>query len=158
MIGRRIEMRSRWRRMKARTLYPSRAGLCRCMGRRSGRRQCRRGRGVQQANQRRALLRRLTASHRHYAVCGRASEGGLGDINVMYESVKRVKRRHEQAWRLKKQWRSTMANVYIEARPKGRPEGDRIDDYVVEDHADHELGTFKTQHEAIAWAKRKGHA
>jgi hypothetical protein len=26
------------------------------------------------------------------------------------------------------------------------------------DHADHELGTFKTQHEAIAWAKSKGHA
>ena len=46
-----------------------------------------------------------------------------------------------------------MANVYVEARPKGRPEGDRIDDYVVEDHADHVLGTFKTQHEAIAWAK-----
>jgi hypothetical protein len=29
-----------------------------------------------------------------------------------------------------------MANLYIEARPKGRPEGDRIDDYVVEDQAD----------------------
>ena len=29
-----------------------------------------------------------------------------------------------------------MANVYIEARPKGRPEGSHIDDYVVEDHAD----------------------
>jgi hypothetical protein len=28
-----------------------------------------------------------------------------------------------------------MANVYIEARPKGRPEGSHIDDYVVEDHA-----------------------
>jgi hypothetical protein len=27
-----------------------------------------------------------------------------------------------------------MANVYIEARPKGRPEGSPIDDYVVEDH------------------------
>ena len=50
-----------------------------------------------------------------------------------------------------------MANVYVEARPKGRPEGDRIDDYVVEDHADHVLGTFKTQHEAIAWAKNQGH-
>jgi hypothetical protein len=46
-----------------------------------------------------------------------------------------------------------MANVYIEARPKGRPQGDPISDYVVEDHADKVLGTFKTQHEAIAWAK-----
>jgi len=26
----------------------------------------------------------------------------------------------------------TMANVYVEARPKGRPEGSHIDDYVVE--------------------------
>jgi hypothetical protein len=32
-----------------------------------------------------------------------------------------------------------MAKVYVEARPKGRPEGTRIDDYVVEDHADHVL-------------------
>jgi len=30
-----------------------------------------------------------------------------------------------------------MANVYVEARPKGRPEGTHIDDYVVEDRADH---------------------
>ena len=51
-----------------------------------------------------------------------------------------------------------MANVYVEARPKGRPEGSAIQDYVVEDHANHELGTFKTQKEAIDWAKAKGHA
>ena len=51
-----------------------------------------------------------------------------------------------------------MAIVYIEARPKGRPEGSHIDDYVVEDHADHSLGTFKTQHEAIEWAKKNGHS
>jgi hypothetical protein len=51
-----------------------------------------------------------------------------------------------------------MANVYVEARPKGRPEGSAITDYVVEDHADHVLGSFKTQHEAIAWAKQNGHA
>ena len=51
-----------------------------------------------------------------------------------------------------------MATVYIEARPKGRPEGTRIDDYVVEDHADHELGTFRTQEAAIAWAKNNGHS
>jgi hypothetical protein len=51
-----------------------------------------------------------------------------------------------------------MANVYVEARPKGRQEGTHIADYVVEDHADHELGTFKTQREAIDWAKMKGHS
>jgi hypothetical protein len=51
-----------------------------------------------------------------------------------------------------------MANVYVEARPKGRKEGDPIDDYVVEDHANHVLATFKTQHEAIEWAKKQGHA
>jgi hypothetical protein len=51
-----------------------------------------------------------------------------------------------------------MANVYIEARPKARAEGDPVDDYVVEDHADHVLKTFKTQHEAIAWGKAEGHS
>lgn len=50
-----------------------------------------------------------------------------------------------------------MANVYIEARPKGRPEGSAIEDYVVEDHADHVLATLATQQEAIAWAKKQGH-
>lgn len=50
-----------------------------------------------------------------------------------------------------------MANVYIEPRPKGRPVGSHIEDYVVEDHADHVLGTFKTQREAADWARREGH-
>jgi hypothetical protein len=50
-----------------------------------------------------------------------------------------------------------MTNVYVEARPKARAEGTRIDDYVVEDHADHVLSTFKTQREAIDWAKVQGH-
>ena len=50
-----------------------------------------------------------------------------------------------------------MANVYVEARPKGRLEGSPIADYVVEDHADHVLGTFATQKEAIDWAKGAGH-
>ena len=55
-----------------------------------------------------------------------------------------------------------MPNVCVEARPKGRP-GEaismtHIDDYVVEDHADHVLGTFRTQHEGIAWARSQGHA
>ncbi len=50
-----------------------------------------------------------------------------------------------------------MAVVYVEARPKGKPEGTRIDDYVVEDHADHILHTSSTQQEAISWAKSNGH-
>jgi hypothetical protein len=52
-----------------------------------------------------------------------------------------------------------MANVYVEARPKGRPENSPIDDYVIEDHAEHILAVFKTQREAIAWAaQREGHS
>jgi hypothetical protein len=39
-----------------------------------------------------------------------------------------------------------MGRVFVEARPKGRPEGSLIEDYVVEDHADHVLQTFKTGH------------
>ena len=50
-----------------------------------------------------------------------------------------------------------MANVFVEPRPKGRPEGSPITDFVVEDHADGELAKFGTQHEAIAWAKQNGH-
>ena len=50
-----------------------------------------------------------------------------------------------------------IGNVYIEARPQGRPEGSTIDDYVVQDHADHVLATFRTQREAIDWAKKNGH-
>ena len=33
-----------------------------------------------------------------------------------------------------------MPNVYVEACPKGRPEGSTIEDFVAEDHADHVLG------------------
>jgi hypothetical protein len=51
-----------------------------------------------------------------------------------------------------------MGTVYIEARPKGRPEGSPIEDYVVEDHADHVLAICQTQHEAIEWTKRNGHS
>jgi hypothetical protein len=50
-----------------------------------------------------------------------------------------------------------MTNVYVEPRPKGRPEGSPIEDYVVESHADNPLASFKTQHEAIEWAKKNGH-
>jgi transcriptional regulator with XRE-family HTH domain len=51
----------------------------------------------------------------------------------------------------------SMPNVYIEARPKGRPEGTKIEDFVVEDHADHVLHTAATQKEAIDWAKQNNH-
>ena len=51
-----------------------------------------------------------------------------------------------------------MATVFIEARPKGRPEGERIDDYVVETAGDVLLKTTTTQAEAIAWAKANGHS
>jgi hypothetical protein len=51
-----------------------------------------------------------------------------------------------------------MANVYVEARPKGKLEGSPITDYVVEDHKDSVLGTFKTQKDAIDWAKKQGHS
>ena len=50
-----------------------------------------------------------------------------------------------------------MPNVFVEARPKGRPEGTAIEDYVVEDHADSVLHSAKTQGEAIDWAKKNGH-
>ena len=50
-----------------------------------------------------------------------------------------------------------MGNVFIEARPKGRPEGSGTEDYVVETNADHALATFKTQYDAIEWAKKNGY-
>lgn len=40
--------------------------------------------------------------------------------------------------------------------PKGRVEGRAIEDYVVENYADHPLCTSKTQLEAIEWAKKQG--
>lgn len=51
-----------------------------------------------------------------------------------------------------------MATVFIQASPKGRLEGDPIESYVVEDNADHLLGTFDTQQEAIAWARHNRHS
>jgi len=50
-----------------------------------------------------------------------------------------------------------MANVFVEPRPKGKPDGSPISDYVVEDHADHVLATRGTQESAIEWAKQHGH-
>jgi hypothetical protein len=51
-----------------------------------------------------------------------------------------------------------MTTVFIEARPKGRPEGSEIEDYVVEEQGDRVLRTFKTQGEAIIWAQSEGHS
>jgi hypothetical protein len=51
-----------------------------------------------------------------------------------------------------------MPNVYIEARPKGRPEGSAVEDFVVEDRADHVLAAFKSQREAIEWARKNNHS
>jgi hypothetical protein len=51
-----------------------------------------------------------------------------------------------------------MMKVFIEPRPKGRQEGSPIDDYVVEEEGDRVLKTFKTQEEAITWAKGEGHS
>ena len=43
-----------------------------------------------------------------------------------------------------------MAKVYIKTRPTGR--------YVVENHADHMLGMFRSQKDAIRWARDMGHS
>jgi hypothetical protein len=51
-----------------------------------------------------------------------------------------------------------MSKVYVEARPKGRPENSPINDYVVEDGADKVLKATTTQKEAIDWAKANGHS
>ena len=50
-----------------------------------------------------------------------------------------------------------MSKVVIEPRPKGRPEGSPVTDYVVETAGDHVLHTTSTQHDAITWAKNNGH-
>ena len=51
-----------------------------------------------------------------------------------------------------------MPNVFVEPRPKkGRSKGSAIEDYVVEDHADHVLHTSKNQEQAVEWAKNNGH-
>ena len=45
-----------------------------------------------------------------------------------------------------------MAVVFVEARPKGGNKDSQVQDYVVEDHADHVMATFPTQNDAIVWA------
>lgn len=51
-----------------------------------------------------------------------------------------------------------MPNVYVEPRPKGRPEGTPITDYVLEFAGGQTLGgTFSTQAEAARYARQQGH-
>jgi hypothetical protein len=50
-----------------------------------------------------------------------------------------------------------MSTVFIEPRPKGRPEGSAIDDYAVEERSDRVLSTHQTQQAAIDWARAQGH-
>lgn len=59
--------------------------------------------------------------------------------------------------RIVQEQRERIERLGASTRPKGRPEGERIDDDVVEDHADHVLASFKTQHQAIEWARNNGH-
>ena len=47
-----------------------------------------------------------------------------------------------------------MAIVYIEARPKCQTADAPVTDYVVEDHADHVLGSFLTQRMQFIGPKR----
>ena len=52
---------------------------------------------------------------------------------------------------------SDMPNVYVEPRPKGRPEGAPIEDYVLEfAGGQHVGGPFRTQEEAAAHARKLG--
>jgi hypothetical protein len=48
-----------------------------------------------------------------------------------------------------------MGNVYIEPRPKRRHEGTAIEDYVIEDHKDHVLKTFKTRRKPSIGRKQR---
>jgi hypothetical protein len=51
-----------------------------------------------------------------------------------------------------------MPNVYVEPRPKGRPEGTAITDYVLEFAGGQTLGgPFRTQAEAASYARQHGH-
>ena len=47
--------------------------------------------------------------------------------------------------------------VFIEPRPKGRPESSPIEDYTVETSAGKVLNAFTSQEPAIDWAKEKGY-
>ncbi|MBR0801805.1 hypothetical protein JQ615_41465 [Bradyrhizobium jicamae] len=47
--------------------------------------------------------------------------------------------------------------MFVEPRPKGRKEGEPIEDFVVETKADQPLATFPTQEAAIKWAREHNH-
>jgi hypothetical protein len=50
-----------------------------------------------------------------------------------------------------------MANVYVEARPKGRPEGSPIEDFVVEDHRPR-AQQFQNAERGDRLARKNGHS
>jgi hypothetical protein len=50
-----------------------------------------------------------------------------------------------------------MANTFIEPRPKGRKEGEPIEDYVVETASNGVLHITKTQEAAVERAQSNGH-
>jgi hypothetical protein len=50
-----------------------------------------------------------------------------------------------------------MTKVFIEPRPKVRPEGAAIEDFVVEEEGDRVLKTFKTQEEAMNVGEKQPH-
>jgi hypothetical protein len=43
-----------------------------------------------------------------------------------------------------------MVSVYVEARPKGRPDNHPVENYVVEDQADHILAAFAARGDRVA--------
>ena len=51
-----------------------------------------------------------------------------------------------------------MADVYLETRSDARSGRTGTEFYVVRDHADQLLGTFRNQSEAIGWARAMGHS
>jgi hypothetical protein len=50
-----------------------------------------------------------------------------------------------------------MANVYIEPRPKGRPKGSPITNYVAKNYSGDIVKTSKKQEKLVEWAKNEGH-
>jgi hypothetical protein len=80
--------------------------------------------------------------------CPQPMGTGIGSPNTSQKHVHvRATTRQWHAYAQKHEWRLleceasdqygdvNMSNVYVEPRPKGRPEGSHIDNYVVEDRA-----------------------
>jgi hypothetical protein len=51
-----------------------------------------------------------------------------------------------------------MRTVFIEARPKDRPDQEPVIDYVAEDASGQVLRVFRSQADAIQWAKGQGYS